>query len=69
MTWNMNKSLFQNEENSLPEDRRLRADGFIIRAQATIRTDSFSSVQDLPKAARCARQPRPICTEHTIRAN
>jgi hypothetical protein len=36
---------FQNAENGLPKDRRLCTDGFIIRAQATIRTDSFSSVQ------------------------
>jgi hypothetical protein len=31
----------QNTENGLPKDRRLRADGFIIRAQAAIRTDGF----------------------------
>jgi hypothetical protein len=30
-----------NEETGFPKDRRLRADGFIIRAQATIRTDGF----------------------------
>jgi hypothetical protein len=35
------QSLFQNEENWFFKDRRLRADGFIIRAQATIRTDGF----------------------------
>jgi hypothetical protein len=33
---------FRNNEIGLPNDRRLRADGFIIRAQATIRTDDFS---------------------------
>jgi hypothetical protein len=27
------------------QDRRLRADGFIIRAQAAIRADGFSSAQ------------------------
>jgi hypothetical protein len=27
--------------NGLPQDRRLRADGFIIRAQAAIRADGF----------------------------
>jgi hypothetical protein len=34
-------SLFQNEENGFLKDRRLHADGFIIRAQAMIRTDGF----------------------------
>jgi hypothetical protein len=29
----------QNHEHGLPKDRRLRADGLIIRAQAAIRTD------------------------------
>jgi hypothetical protein len=43
----------------LPIDRRLCTDGFIIRAQAMIRTDGFLSVQGLQKLARCARQPRP----------
>jgi hypothetical protein len=28
------------------QDRRLRTDGFIIRAQATIRADGFSSAQN-----------------------
>jgi hypothetical protein len=37
----MTKSLFQNDENGFPKDRRLREDGFIILAQATIRTDGF----------------------------
>jgi hypothetical protein len=37
----ISESLFQNEENGLLNDRRLRADGFIIRAQAAIRTDGF----------------------------
>jgi hypothetical protein len=27
------------DKNGLPNDRRLRADGFIIRTQSTIRTD------------------------------
>jgi hypothetical protein len=36
----------------------LRADEFIIRAQATIRADGFSSAQVFEKPARCARQPR-----------
>jgi hypothetical protein len=31
----------QNQENGLPKDHRLRADGFIIRAQTMIRTDGF----------------------------
>src|SRR3989304_2485614 len=35
------KHLFQNWVGFL-NDRRLRADGFIIRAQAAIRTDGFS---------------------------
>jgi hypothetical protein len=34
--------LFQNGENGFSKDRCLRADGFIIRAQATIRTDGIS---------------------------
>jgi hypothetical protein len=29
-------------KNGFLKDRRLRADGLIIRAQATIRTDGFS---------------------------
>jgi hypothetical protein len=29
------------DKNGLPNDRRLCADGFIIRAQATIRTDGL----------------------------
>jgi hypothetical protein len=35
------KSPFQNKKSGLPQDRRLRADGFIIRAQAMIRADGF----------------------------
>jgi hypothetical protein len=35
-------------KNGLPQDRRLCTNGFIIRAQATIRTDGSSSVQGLP---------------------
>jgi hypothetical protein len=35
------KKPFQNEGNGFFNDRRLRADGFIIRVQATIRTDGF----------------------------
>jgi hypothetical protein len=31
----------KNERNGFSKDRRLRADGFIIRARATIRTDGF----------------------------
>jgi hypothetical protein len=52
----------------------LRADGFIIRAQATIRTDGFRPRkfgEDLRVAekrlARCARQPRPNFSDKTIR--
>jgi hypothetical protein len=65
------KSVFQNDENGLPKDRRLRADGFIIRAQATIHTDGFT-VRDafsdvvMPWEqilARCARQPRSNFTD------
>jgi hypothetical protein len=41
-------------ENGLHKDRRLRADGFIIRAQATIRTDGFLSVQGFGNC--CAAQ-------------
>jgi hypothetical protein len=39
------------------QDRRLRTDGFIIRAQSTIRADGFSSAQVFEKPARYARQP------------
>jgi hypothetical protein len=35
----------QNQETEFLKDRRLRADGLIIRAQAAIRTDGFLSVQ------------------------
>jgi hypothetical protein len=35
------KGVLQDAENGLPEDRRLREDGFIILAQATIRADGF----------------------------
>jgi hypothetical protein len=37
----MTKSLFQNDENRFPKDRRLREDGSIILAQSMIRTDGF----------------------------
>jgi hypothetical protein len=33
--------LIQKDEYGLPQDRRLRADGLIIRAQAMIRADGF----------------------------
>jgi hypothetical protein len=50
-----------------PKDRRLRADGFIIRAQATIRTNSFSVRAGF--ANTCAlRAPTPFVVRiHTIR--
>jgi hypothetical protein len=45
-------------ENGLPQDRRLRADGLVIRAQAMIRTDDFSSVQGFFRILRAARVNR-----------
>jgi hypothetical protein len=51
----ISESQFQNAENGLPQDRRLRADGFIIRAQAMIRTDGFSSVQGFFQILHAAR--------------
>jgi hypothetical protein len=52
------KGQIQNAVDGLPKDRRLRTDGFIIRAQSTIRTDGFSSVQGFGNS--CAlRAPTP----------
>jgi len=41
----------------------------LVRAQATIRADGFSSAQILPKPARCARQPSFLngCAFHPFR--
>jgi len=39
------------EENGLPQDRRLCADGFIIRAQAMIRADGFRPRKHCEKLA------------------
>jgi hypothetical protein len=48
-----------NRENGFIKDRRLRADGFIIRAQAMIRTDGFFVRAGLASA--CAlRAPTPL---------
>jgi hypothetical protein len=47
----------------LPIDRRLCTDGFIIRAQATIRTDGFFVRAGFAKACALRAQPRPICTD------
>jgi len=60
------KHLFQNWVGFL-NDRRLRADGLIIRAQATIRTDGFSVRAGL--ANTCAlRAPTLFSVRiHTIR--
>jgi len=59
--------MFQNEEIRFIKDRRLRTDGFIIRAQATIRTGGFSVRAGL--ANTCAlRAPTPLVVRiHTIR--
>jgi len=58
------KHLFQNWVGFL-KDRRLRADGFIIRAQATIRTDGFSVRAGLSNT--CAlRAPTSLLQVKTI---
>jgi hypothetical protein len=58
----------QNAEKGLPQDRRLRADGFIIRAQAMIRTDGFFVRARFCKGLRAARaNPVQILRIHTIR--
>jgi hypothetical protein len=36
------EAVLQKDKSGFSKDRRLRADGFIIRAQATIHTDGFS---------------------------
>jgi hypothetical protein len=68
------------KKTGLPKDRRLRADGFIIRAQATIGTDGFfvragfansCAAHATATAARYARQPRLFCTDthHPYKTN
>jgi hypothetical protein len=47
--------LFQIDEKGLPTDRRLRANGFIIRVQAMIRTDGFIVRAGFGKGLRAAR--------------
>jgi hypothetical protein len=61
------KNLFQDEEDGFFRDRRLRADGLIIGAQATICTDGFSVRAGL--ANTCAlRAPTPFSVRiHAIR--
>jgi hypothetical protein len=71
--------LSESISKGLPKDRRLRADGIIIRALATIRTDGFfvragfanmcALRQQIP--ARCAHQPRSIFpdTHHPEKLN
>jgi len=58
---------FKTRRNGFFKDRRLRADGPIIRAQATIRTDGFSVRAGL--ANTCAlRAPTSVSVRiHTIR--
>jgi hypothetical protein len=56
----------QNEEHVFPKDRRLRADGLIFRAQATIRTDGFfvraglANICALPDNTCALRAPTPL---------
>jgi hypothetical protein len=42
----------RSEQVSRKEDRRLRTDGFFIRAQSTIRADGFSSAQQRGRNSR-----------------
>jgi hypothetical protein len=57
----------QNLQDGLPKDRRLRADGLIIRAQAAIRADGFRP-RKFGEGLRAARaNPVQILRIHTIR--
>jgi hypothetical protein len=67
----LNLAGFRNEEGGFFKDRCLRADGFIIRAQATICTDGFSSVQVFERRANrvfCTDEKR-IRTENAVLVN
>ncbi|MBK5105520.1 MAG: hypothetical protein JJE42_14840, partial [Burkholderiales bacterium] len=54
----LTSSPFQYERNGFLKDRRLRADGFIIRAQATIRTDGLFRPCRFSQNLRAARANR-----------
>jgi hypothetical protein len=61
------KNPFQNEGNGFIHDRRFRADGFIIRAQATIRTDGFFVRAGFAKTCALRAPTLFLVRTHTIR--